>query len=92
MSYVICFWDKSKVQVEDNVADVLKKLILAEQIKNFELGQNMYAVSSVEKIITKQDAYDTFPDQWQQLQDLTDIQPPNNSIQLNGGEKKLNLN
>ena len=91
MSYIICFWDKSKIQVEDNVADVLKKLILAEQIKNFELGQNMYAVSSVEKIITKQVAYEVFPEQYQQLQDMEDIQPPSNFEQLSSGEKGITL-
>lgn len=89
MSYVICFWDKSKIQIDDSVAEVLKKLILTEQIKTFELGNGLYAVSSVEKIISKQDAYDTFPDQWKELQSLTDTQPPTDSRKLSSGNDSI---
>ncbi len=81
MSYIICFWDKSKLQVSDETAEKLKVAISAEQIKTFELGQNLYAVSGVEKIITKDDAYTTFPTEGQQLQDLTDL-PTNDLPQL----------
>jgi len=75
MSYLICFWDKSKIQVEDSVAEKLKAAIKANAIKNFELGPNFYAVGGIEKIITKEKAFEAFPAEWEQLQHMTDELP-----------------
>jgi len=72
MSFLIVFWDKSKIQISDSTAEKLKEAIGAEKIKTFEIGRNLYSVSAVEKIITKEDAYDTFPKEWDKLQTMKD--------------------
>ena len=87
MSYIICFWDKSKLQVSDETAEKLKAAISAEQIKTFELGAGLYAVGGVEKIITKDQAYDTFPTEFALLSSLED-KPTNDLPQLEN--KSLN--
>ena len=74
MSYIICFWDKSKLQVSDDLGEKLKAAITAESIKTFELGSSLYSVSGVEKIIPKDEAYRTFADEWQTLKELEDKQ------------------
>ena len=72
MSYIICFWDKSKLQVSDDTAKKLEQAIMVGDIKNFKLGDNLYAVAGVEKIITKEDAYEVFPTEFERLQNLAD--------------------
>ncbi len=72
MSYIICFWDKSKLQISDEAAVLLKEAISAETIKTFELGDSLYAVGGVEKIIPKAVAYDVFPTEFQLLQNMID--------------------
>lgn len=89
MSYLICFWDKSKIQISDDFADKLKQAILAESIKGFDLNGNLYMVSGIEKIIRKEDAWGVFPEEWQTLQNLQDIEPQNNLPELNSGERAL---
>lgn len=75
MSYIICFWDKSRVQVSDETGDQIKNAILTESSKGFELGRNLYMNSSVEKIITKEEAYNVYPADFEQLSKLEDNIP-----------------
>lgn len=72
MSYVICFWDKSKLQVTDTVGKKLQDAIMSEEIKNFKLGENLYAIGGVEKIISKDEAYNVFPGEYEVLNSLED--------------------
>lgn len=72
MSYIICFWDKSKIQVTNTMGEKLKEAIRTESIKTFDLGGNLYAVGGVEKIILKSDAFDVFPSEWEQLKNMED--------------------
>ncbi len=75
MSYIICFWDKSKIQLPDKIGEALKTAIKANAIKNFELGENLYMVSGIEKIITKDEAFNVFPAEWEQMTRLEDRLP-----------------
>ena len=72
MSYVICFWDKSKIQVSEETGEKLKALVLSNQVKGFEIGGNLYMISGIEKIITKDSAYDFFPKEFSLLQEMED--------------------
>lgn len=67
MSFIIIFWDKSKVQINDDTAETLKTAIREETVKTFELENSLYSVSGIEKIIPKDQAYDIYPDQWELL-------------------------
>lgn len=89
MSYIICFWDKSRIQVSDEVGDKLKEAILTESSKGFELGSNLYMNSGVEKIITKQEAFAVYPAEWEHLKEMEDIRPPNHNRRLGDGKKDL---
>lgn len=89
MSYIICFWDKSKLQVTDEVGEKLKEAIRTESIKTFELGSSMYAVGGVEKIIPKEEAYNTFPEQWEQFKQMEDKKPNAETLKALGGETKF---
>lgn len=75
MSYIICFWDKSRVQVSDEAGDQIKNAILSESSKGFELGRNLYMNSAVEKIITKEEAYNVYPADWDALTKMEDNIP-----------------
>ncbi len=81
MSYLICFWDKSRIQVEDSVGEKLQGAMQENSIKNFKLGMNLYAVSGVEKIITKEKAFEVFPADWEQLQHMTNESPSTETLQ-----------
>lgn len=70
MSYIICFWDKSKIQVTDETGEKLKKAILDNSVKNFILSDNLYSISGIEKIIDKYTAYETFPTENEYLKEL----------------------
>jgi len=72
MSYVIIFWDGAKIQVSNATGEKLKILINEGNIKNFIIGNNLYAVSDVKRILTKDDAYDEFPKEWDKLQTMQD--------------------
>lgn len=86
MSYIIAFKDKSKLQIEDHMAKVLMEAILEGEIKNFELGGELYSVSGIDKIVSKQRAYDIFPTDWEYLQTLEDIKPQRQEALLSSGE------
>jgi len=72
MSYIICFWDKSKIQITDQTAEKLKEAIKKGEIKTFELEDNLYSVNGVEKIIHKGYAFDVFPAEYEYLKSLED--------------------
>ena len=72
MSYIICFWDKSKIQVSDEVGEKLKVIRAEGIIKTFELGPGQYSIRGVDKIIPKADAFDVFPSEWEYLKSLED--------------------
>lgn len=80
MSYIICFWDKSKLQVSNEIGEKLQNAIMSESIKNFKLGANLYAVSGVEKIITKDEAYNVFPTETEHLSKLEDRLPTSETL------------
>ena len=71
MSDIICFWDKSKIQVTTETGKKLKQAILDNSIKNFVLSDNLYSVAGIEKIIDKGTAYETFPTENEYLKELT---------------------
>lgn len=75
MSYIIAFKDKSKLQVEDETAKTLMDAILGGQLQHFELGGEMYSVSGVDKIISKDKAFDIFPSEWELLKGMVSIKP-----------------
>ncbi len=88
MSQIICFWDKSKIQVDDNTGGKLKAAIVAQTIKNFVLDGNLYAVGGVEKIIDKNEAFNVFPTEWEQLSNMEDRLPTKETMQaLEEGNK-----
>lgn len=69
--YIICFWDKSKIQVSYETGEKLKSALRSGEIKTFEIGNDFYMVSGIEKIITKYKAYDVFPEQFELLKEMT---------------------
>ena len=72
MSYLICFWDKSKIQVNEETANKLKYAISNKLIDNFTIGDSLYAVGGVEKIIPKYEAFDIFPSEFESLKAMED--------------------
>lgn len=72
MSYIICFWDKSKLQVSTKTGERLKQGVKSGDIKNFELEGGLYSIAGIEKIITKGQAYETFPTEGEYLKELED--------------------
>ena len=72
MSYLICFWDKSKIQVNEETANQLKHAISNKLIDYFMIGESLYAVSGVEKIIPKYEAFDIFPSEFEALKAMKD--------------------
>ena len=88
-NYVICFWDKSKIQITGEMALKLQEAILNDAIKVFKVDQSLYAVGSVEKIIPKEEAYMTFPDDNEYLQRL-ETKHPSFKLAENNNLKNLN--
>ncbi len=72
MSYIICFWDKSKIQVSEDLAKKLMGAIQAEEIKHFTLNESLYFIGSVEKIIPKEEARRAFPQDWEYFNEMSD--------------------
>lgn len=91
MSYIICFWDKSKVQVSDILAVKLMNGIEAGDIKNFILNESLYAVGGVEKIIPKEEARQSFPADWEYFNTMDDAKSSQDFQKL-GNDKLLNSN
>jgi hypothetical protein len=81
-NYIICFWDKSKIQISEEMGIKLIKAIQTETIKTFQIDKSLYAVGSVEKIIPKEEAYLIFPDDNELLQRM-EIKQPIFSVKLN---------
>lgn len=88
MSQLICFWDKSKIQVNDDIGEKIKQAILTDSIKGFMIAGNFYAVGGVEKIISKADAYDIFPAEFETLKAMEDKSATLPA--LSNGQKLLN--
>ena len=91
MSYIVCFWDKSKLQVSDEVGIKLQEAKKSKSIENFELDSGLYSLSGVDKIITKDRAYEVFPTEFEYLQSLEDCLTSEDFIQL-PPEKRKELN
>lgn len=89
-NYIICFWDKSKIQIEESLAIKLIAAIEAESIKTFSIDGNMYAVGGVEKIIKKEDAYQIFPEDYEILQRMESKQPKFQGLNADNNQKQLN--
>lgn len=93
MSYILCFWDKSKIQVSDSVGNKLKEAIRSESIKTFELGSSLYSISGIEKIIPKDEAWTTFPTEWESLKDMEERIPSERTmIEIGENNKLSNIN
>lgn len=69
-TYIICFWDKSKLQVSWETGEKLKEIILNNSAKNFMLFDNLYSIAGIEKIIDKDTAYEVFPSEYEFLKNL----------------------
>jgi len=89
MSYIICFWDKSKIQIPDELAKKLMGAIQAEEIKHFTLNESLYFIGSVEKIIPKEEARRAFPDDWGYFNEMVDAKSGQDFTQI-GNSKLLN--
>lgn len=89
MNYIICFWDKSKIQISEDMATKLKEAIQSELIKTFTIENSLYSVSGVEKIIPKDEAYQIYPEENYHLQELVTKQSSENFIRLNSGTKLI---
>ncbi len=75
MSYIICFWDKSKIQVNEIIGEKLKQAIKEGRIEHFELGQSLFSVKEVAKIVSKDEAYAYFPSEFAYLNTMEDRKP-----------------
>lgn len=89
-NFIICFWDKSKIQITEEMAKKLQDAILNDTIKVFMIDKSLYAVGSIEKIIPKQEAYMAFPDDNEYLQRLEIKQPKFQELAQNNNQKQLN--
>jgi hypothetical protein len=88
MNYIICFWDKSKIQITEEMANLLKEAIKNESIKSFTIEDSLYAVGGVEKIIPKDEAYRVFPEQNEIFQRM-ELKIPS-ALKLSNNQKSLN--
>lgn len=88
MNYIICFWDKSKIQITEDMATKLKEAIATESIKTFTIDNSLYAIGGVEKIIPKEEAYLIYPEDNEYLQRMEIRQPK--FLSLDNNQKKLN--
>lgn len=79
--YVIVFWDKSKIQINYSTGEKLKQAMNEGKLKYFELGSSLYAITSIEKIIPKEEAYNAYPAEWEQLKQMVN-KTSENFIQL----------
>ncbi len=89
-NYIICFWDKSKIQIAEDMAIKLMAAIEAETIKTFSIDGNLYATGGVEKIIKKEEAYQAFPDDNERLQRMETKQPKFLGLNSDNNQKQLN--
>lgn len=71
MSDIICFWDKSKIQVTAETGKKLKQAILDNSVKTFMLSDNLYSIAGIEKIVDKGTAYSIFPTENDYLKELS---------------------
>lgn len=78
-SFIVVFKNRFKIQVSAAVAEKLKIAKRSDSVKTFEIGENLYSISSIDMIVTKEKSYDIFPDQWSLLGNLTD-EPVNAEI------------
>lgn len=72
MSYIIVFWDKSKLQISDEMATRLMGAIQSGELKHFGLNQSLYSIAGVDKVITKEEARRVFPEDWVQFNGMED--------------------
>jgi hypothetical protein len=72
MSYIVCFWDKSKLQVSDEVGEKLQIAKISNEVKDFYLDKGLYSFSGIDKIIPKYDAFDIFPSEFEFLKSMED--------------------
>jgi len=89
MSYIICFWDKSKLQVSDIVANKLMAGIDGGDLKYFMLNESLYAIGGVEKIVPKEEARKSFPEDWEYFNTMEDAKSEQDFAKL-GNDKLLN--
>ena len=73
------------------MATKLKEAIAAEVIKFFMIDKSLYAVSGVEKIIPKEEAYIVFPEANDYLQRM-ETKQPSFTIKLNENNNQKSLN
>lgn len=90
MNYIICFWDKSKIQITEKMAIKLQDAILNDTIKVFKVERSMYTVGGVEKIIPKEEAYIVFPEDNGYLQRMETKQPNFIGLNQDNNQKQLN--
>lgn len=88
MSFIICFWDKSKIQISDEIADKLKTGIESGEIKYFRLNESLYAIAGVEKIIPKEEARQSFPEDWEYFKTMEDAKPGEDFTKLSNKQLK----
>jgi len=82
MSYILVFWDKAMLQISDEAAKTLMTAIQAETIKTFTLDQSLYSVAGVNKIIPKDEARKSYPDDWTYFNEMEDAKPGQDFTQL----------
>jgi hypothetical protein len=88
-NFIICFWDKQKIQITEDMAKKLQEAILNDTIKVFKIDESMYAVRGVEKIIPKEEAYLVFPEENGYLQTLETKQPKFQALNQDNNQKQL---
>lgn len=72
MSYIIGFFNKSKIQVSDEVGIKLQDHWLNGDLKAFRVNGEAYAFSGIEAIVSKDKAYAIFFKDFEQLNQMED--------------------
>lgn len=89
MSYIVCFWDKSRLQVSDDMGEKLKFAKENKTHEVFTLQGSQYSITGIDKILKKNKAFDVFPADWDYLKNLTDELPEQEFLKLNSDKKLL---
>ena len=66
----------------DETARKLQLAIQAGQISHFQLGDGLYAVKGVNKIVNKHEAYEIFPEDYESLREMRDTETYGNNLSL----------
>ncbi len=72
MSYIICFKNKAKIQVDEITGVKLKEAKANQTAETFEIENDLFSLSGIDMIVNKTNSFNYFPFDWELLKSMED--------------------